>query len=754
MDSYSALQNSLKEGLQDTVVDNMEIDGLDSFPAGFSGYLDLKRFAVEDTYDFEEEEYKATPRENAYSFADTLFDPEFIRKSQRSEEDFYYYDDAYSFTKEYKEGKSLADIVPRAICSRMDLDNVLYEARLKVLKESNHLPADLAEKIAEGITEDADPIIISGDFQGADLSGIDFPEKITFRNCDFENCNLEGVHMAELSGSNLKNANIKNLVARSYVNNDDREAFNKGNILGCYTYADPTREQIKEWDAFHVKKRETAKANVAEEPCYDMLDYDKYHVRFQDFQTRARRQYLDLTQTFHDRKFSKETRESFYIMYSPFFQKKIDTTKLLDPSSDKGIYSKQAVRNFLKKEYFSWESKSFLDLMRSAKLLYDPQLQDLIFSEMENNIAGFSQEAEWRSFQPVCREILRSVLNDSKILEEQKVNLVDKFVSYYAALSIDLDDLEQKATQCWKQGKDPLQELPELSFQQPELPEDPELREKIYEEISNQFEFGCMRLGDFSETVTCDAAAMLKRDPGYFLLYKDKAIPGLLTHAQSVTGAQDVPEDPYFHVLDKEGIPDSQHFFGPPKNPVWARDHEAGLIFSGEAIECLQESYENYDVLEKIHQGPGNIDRDIRTAILTRTEPDLLWEYAGYHPLQDEKAKFQDAPGTTEVRLRLAEGAFREAIHSFEEVKTEFRAHHRDDPADTPASRLDGRDILLLQESLYKEFCCGDYSVDQILKREEKGEYTLPAIRDRALQTSTPERLHRKENIEKAKEER
>ena len=89
MDSYSALQNSLKEGLQDTVVDNMEIDGLDSFPAGFSGYLDLKRFAVEDTYDFEEEEYKATPRENAYSFADTLFDPEFIRKSQRSEEDFY-----------------------------------------------------------------------------------------------------------------------------------------------------------------------------------------------------------------------------------------------------------------------------------------------------------------------------------------------------------------------------------------------------------------------------------------------------------------------------------------------------------------------------------------------------------------------------------------------------------------------------------------------------------------------------------------
>lgn len=243
MDSYSALQNSLKEGLQDTVVDNMEIDGLDSFPAGFSGYLDLKRFAVEDTYDFEEEEYKATPRENAYSFADTLFDPEFIRKSQRSEEDFYYYDDAYSFTKEYKEGKSLADIVPRAICSRMDLDNVLYEARLKVLKESNHLPADLAEKIAEGITEDADPIIISGDFQGADLSGIDFPEKITFRNCDFENCNLEGVHMAELSGSNLKNANIKNLVARSYVNNDDREAFNKGNILGCYTYADPDPER-------------------------------------------------------------------------------------------------------------------------------------------------------------------------------------------------------------------------------------------------------------------------------------------------------------------------------------------------------------------------------------------------------------------------------------------------------------------------------------------------------------------------------
>ena len=61
--------------------------------------------------------------------------------------------------------------------------------------------------------------------------------------------------MAELSGSNLKNANIKNLVARSYVNNDDREAFNKGNILGCYTYADPTREQIKEWDAFHVKKQ-------------------------------------------------------------------------------------------------------------------------------------------------------------------------------------------------------------------------------------------------------------------------------------------------------------------------------------------------------------------------------------------------------------------------------------------------------------------------------------------------------------------
>ena len=267
MDSYSALQNSLKEGLQDTVVDNMEIDGLDSFPAGFSGYLDLKRFAVEDTYDFEEEEYKATPRENAYSFADTLFDPEFIRKSQRSEEDFYYYDDAYSFTKEYKEGKSLADIVPRAICSRTDLDNVLYEARLKVLKESNHLPADLAEKIAEGITEDADPIIISGDFQGADLSGIDFPEKITFRNCDFENCNLEGVHMAELSGSNLKNANIKNLVARSYVNNDDREAFNKGNILGCYTYADPTREQIKEWDAFHVKKRET---RMYQEICQDI----------------------------------------------------------------------------------------------------------------------------------------------------------------------------------------------------------------------------------------------------------------------------------------------------------------------------------------------------------------------------------------------------------------------------------------------------------------------------------------------------